>query len=141
MPYIESSVIVEIVDPPCRSRRSRYVLKAPVSYLRDNGDIIKVPEGYITDLASIPLVFSPILPPDGKYAKPSIIHDFLCSESKCYEDRVKADIVFFEAMTESKVRFHEKWIIYIFVRAYGIILYKLNKRHKNGLHSNKHNTK
>jgi len=35
------------------------------------------PVGFVTDLASIPRVFYSLLPPDGPYTYPAIIHDFL----------------------------------------------------------------
>lgn len=43
----------------------------------DNSDIISVPAGFVTDLATIPRIFWTLLPPDGKYAKAAIIHDYL----------------------------------------------------------------
>ncbi|ECG8634089.1 DUF1353 domain-containing protein, partial [Salmonella enterica subsp. salamae] len=43
----------------------------------DNTDVIEVPAGFVTDLATIPRIFWSLMPPDGKYAKAAIIHDYL----------------------------------------------------------------
>jgi Protein of unknown function (DUF1353) len=39
--------------------------------------IVRVPSGFVTDLASIPQVFWSMLRPDGMYAYPAITHDYL----------------------------------------------------------------
>jgi hypothetical protein len=38
---------------------------------------VTVPIGFVTDLASIPQIFYSLLPPDGPYTFPAIIHDYL----------------------------------------------------------------
>src|SRR6202012_5481245 len=38
---------------------------------------ITVPIHFVTDLASIPAIFFQILPPDGPYTFPAIVHDWL----------------------------------------------------------------
>ncbi len=43
----------------------------------DSSDVISVPAGFVTDLATVPRIFWTLLPPDGKYAKAAIIHDYL----------------------------------------------------------------
>lgn len=43
----------------------------------DNSDVIEVPAGFVTDFATVPRVFWILLPPDGKYARASSIHDYL----------------------------------------------------------------
>lgn len=43
----------------------------------DNSDVISVPAGFVTDLATVPCIFWSVMPPDGKYAKAAIIHDYL----------------------------------------------------------------
>ncbi len=53
----------------------------------DNSDIIHVPAGFVTDLASVPRIFWTLLPPDGKYAKAAIIHDYL------YDNALRSDIL------------------------------------------------
>lgn len=40
-----------------------------------------VPEGFVTDLASVPRVAWSILPPEGKYDEAAVIHDYIYSLS------------------------------------------------------------
>ncbi|ECG5644793.1 DUF1353 domain-containing protein [Salmonella enterica subsp. enterica serovar Poona] len=42
----------------------------------DKSEVIEVPAGFITDLATIPRIFWTFLPSDGKYAKALIIHNW-----------------------------------------------------------------
>lgn len=59
-------------------------------------EVIVVPKGAITDLASVPRILWAVFPPHGKWAKAAIVHDWLYAEaigSKAYADRV-----FLEAM-------------------------------------------
>ena len=61
----------------------------------DSNDIIKIPKGYISDLASIPrLLWGIIGAPWGKYGYAAILHDYMCQ----YGPKSKADFVFYEAM-------------------------------------------
>lgn len=53
---------------------------APFSYRVNPGDIVTVPVGFVTDLASIPRVFWDVLPPFGNYTEAAVIHDFLYSD-------------------------------------------------------------
>lgn len=58
-----------------------YYLLKPTTWLPDKGQeqlkSVNVPVGFITDFASVPRIFWSILPPDGKYTHPAIVHDFL----------------------------------------------------------------
>ncbi|MGT3245452.1 DUF1353 domain-containing protein, partial [Yersinia enterocolitica] len=57
----------------------RWRLVEPFEFWLTNNpdDVIKVPTGYVTDLASVPRVFWALFPPHGRYAKAAIIHDYL----------------------------------------------------------------
>ncbi len=60
----------------------------------DNSDVISVPAGFVTDLASVPRIFWTFMPPDGKYAKSAIIHDYLYdNELRTKKD---ADLIFLD---------------------------------------------
>src|SRR5690348_11529740 len=58
-----------------------YFLREPVGWAPNPGQEshkpVKVPIGFVTDFASIPRVFWTMLPKDGLYTYPAIIHDFL----------------------------------------------------------------
>jgi Protein of unknown function (DUF1353) len=68
-------------------RLSRFVeamwfLTAPIGWRPNPGKEslskpFEVPEGFITDLASIPRIFWSVLPRDGEYAYAAILHDYL----------------------------------------------------------------
>jgi len=80
-------------------------------------DVISVPSGFVTDLASIPRVFWWLMPPHGEYAKAAIVHDYLYDNaigSKKY-----ADDILFEAMGVLGVAKWRKQVIYWSVRWFG----------------------
>ena len=63
---------------------------------------IIVPEGFVTDFASVPRLFWSIFPPLGPWALAAILHDWLyqtCGEFGKYT-RKQADEIFREAMEE-----------------------------------------
>jgi hypothetical protein len=39
-------------------------------------DIVSAPPGFLTDFASVPKIFWKILPPNGRYGKAAVIHDY-----------------------------------------------------------------
>lgn len=42
------------------------------------GTVIRVPKGFVTDLASIPRALWSVFPPDGDYAKAAVVHGVGC---------------------------------------------------------------
>lgn len=77
-----------------------------------------VPRGFETNLASVPAIFWPILPPFGKWSRPAILHDYLYSKSgEC--SRQLADSLFLEAMQDCGVGWWQRQAIYYAVRAFG----------------------
>jgi hypothetical protein len=67
--------------------------------------LITVPEGFETDLASIPRVFRFLIVKNGKHRAAAIIHDWLCRLGLEFQ-RSLADKMFLEAMKVCKV---PKW--------------------------------
>lgn len=41
--------------------------------------VVHIPKGFITDFASVPRIFWNIMPPNDKYGKAAVVHDFLYS--------------------------------------------------------------
>jgi len=78
---------------------------------------IIVPEGFCTDLASVPQLFWSLLPKTGRYAYAAIVHDFLSWTQT--GTRLQADDVLFAAMEDSSVNSLTKWTIYEAVRGFG----------------------
>jgi hypothetical protein len=88
---------------------------------------VNVPAGYRTDLASVPWWIRWLLPPNGKYGKAAVIHDFICSYrtvnmngQAVYVTRKTGDLIFLEAMGVLNVPAWQKWSMFYAVRAYAI---------------------
>jgi len=67
-------------------------------------EIITVPKGFITDFASVPKIFWPIINPVGEHGKAAVIHDY-CYATACY-NKSRSDKIFLEGMEVLEV---EKW--------------------------------
>ncbi|EJO2706043.1 DUF1353 domain-containing protein [Salmonella enterica] len=83
----------------------------------DENDVIEVPAGFVTDLASVPRIFWVLLPPDGKYAKAAIIHDYLYDNA--LRTKKEADKIFLDGMTVLGVPKWKRIIMYWAVRMFG----------------------
>lgn len=66
----------------------------------------------ITDLASVPRIFWTLLPPDGKYAKAAIIHDYLYDNA--LRTKKEADLIFLDRVPRWK-----RTVMYQAVRMFG----------------------
>jgi hypothetical protein len=95
--------------------------------LLGSGIMVSVPVGYRTDLASVPWWIRWLLPPNGKYGKAAVIHDFICSYrtvnmngQNVYVTRKTGDLIFLEAMGVLNVPAWQKWSMFCAVRAYAI---------------------
>lgn len=66
--------------------------------------LIKVPRGFVTDFASVPKIFHPILPKVGRHGKAAVLHDWLYHlVRKGTLARVVADAMFLDAMLTLKI--------------------------------------
>ncbi|EEG2782570.1 DUF1353 domain-containing protein [Salmonella enterica] len=83
----------------------------------DESDVIEVPAGFITDLATVPRIFWILLPPDGKYAKAAIIHDYLYDNA--LRTKKEADLIFLDGMTVLGVPRWKRTVMYHAVRWFG----------------------
>ncbi|WP_080206390.1 DUF1353 domain-containing protein [Salmonella enterica] len=88
----------------------------------DESDVIDVPAGFITDLATIPRIFWILLPPDGKYAKAAIIHDYMYATA--LRTKREADLIFLDGMTVLGVPRWKRTIMYYAVRIFGRGMYR-----------------
>jgi len=91
----------------------------------EEGDLIRVPAGFVTDFASIPRIFWNILPPTGKYGKAAVIHDYIYvmggkipHATKVYT-KLDADNIFRDAMQALGVNWFVRNIMYRAVRLGG----------------------
>ncbi|SRR6266851_1152814 len=98
-----------------------YYLTKPVAWFPNPGQErfrrVDVPVGFITDFASIPAPFWPLLPPDGEYTYPAIVHDFLYWDQG--RSRDEADEIFKFGMEDLRVPRWKIEAIYGAVRVFG----------------------
>ncbi|MBM2915564.1 DUF1353 domain-containing protein, partial [Escherichia coli] len=80
-------------------------------------DVISVPAGYVTDLASVPRLLWSVFPPHGRYAKAAIIHDWLYDNA--LRTKKEADRIFLDAMKVLKVPAWRRSLMYFAVRLFG----------------------
>lgn len=72
------------------TKKDRWVLYKPVNIILSNGEEITIPEGFVSDFASIPQFLWSILPPVGNSNIATLVHDFLY-DTKYKNDRLFAD--------------------------------------------------
>lgn len=85
------------------------------TYPSDN--IIVVPEGFVTNFASIPRLFWPVISPVDDHGKAAVVHDY-CYYYAPY-DRKLCDYIFREALTVLNVKPWKVWCMYKLVRWFG----------------------
>ncbi|HAP0136057.1 TPA: DUF1353 domain-containing protein [Escherichia coli] len=83
----------------------------------DPADVIEVPAGYVTDLASVPRILWVVFPPHGRYAKAAIVHDWLYDNA--LRTKAEADRIFLDAMTVLGVPCWRRRLMYLAVRLFG----------------------
>ncbi|MGB2135617.1 MAG: DUF1353 domain-containing protein [Flavobacteriales bacterium] len=66
---------VEIILPNEWYHQARYRIRQPIQI----GDV-KIPEGFVTDGATVPLLFRWAFPPMGRYFPAAMAHDYLLSQ-------------------------------------------------------------
>ena len=82
----------------------------------------KVPEGFQSDLASIPRIFLPIFPKQGRNKVAAIIHDWLYT-TKRY-DKEMSDKIFFYSMVALGVKPWRRYLMYQAVKWFGASAWK-----------------
>ena len=76
-----------------------------------------VPNGFVTDFASIPKWLHWLMPPIGRYGKAAVIHDYLYVNA--IESKEYADNIFYDAMLVLKVSKWKAKIMYLGVKLGG----------------------
>lgn len=90
---------------------------------------ITIPEGFVTDFASIPSDLQGLLRTQGSYSRAAVLHDFLYWSQQC--TREQSDNLFLIAMIESGVPYLTRATIYRGVRAGGAIAWSANARERS----------
>ena len=97
-----------------------WVLRAPLVYEHpDTKEIIEIPRGFATDLASVPRLFWTAFPPCERYTTPAVLHDYLYWIQSPECDRKCADDILLLAMQEAGVDRLTSTAIYSAVRVGG----------------------
>jgi hypothetical protein len=90
-------------------------------YIGDDksGEWVNVPDGYLTDGASVPRIFWSIIPPWGAYGQAAVVHDILCEYLSITKDglpmritRARCDEILLEAMIALGVPAWKRQVIY-----------------------------
>jgi len=113
-----SELYVEILN----GGRKRKLVKKLIYYSKSLNQMVAVPEGFITDFASVPRIFWNILPPSGKYTKAAVLHDYFYQTHLV--DKKTADNIFKEAMECLGVSKFKIWCMYNAVKFFGASSYK-----------------
>ena len=81
------------------------------------GLAVTVPDGFMTDLASVPRLLWPIVPPHSPdYAAAAVLHDYLYEWNEGMFTKVVADGIFYEAMRVLGVPAWRAIMMYLAVR-------------------------
>lgn len=86
-----------------------------------------VPEGYITDGASVPRIFWSIFPPNRpEYLSAAVLHDYLTDLAQIGQITTfkEADDAFKNALCELGVAKWKVWVLYVSVRVYHALRYR-----------------
>lgn len=123
--------------PYLKDGRTFYADAKAFQYRTRAGDIISIPPGMTTDMASIPRLVQGALPPDGPWLKAAVIHDLLyksrgtcqwigptgkihyCHTQLQPYTRAEADQILLEAMEVLAVPLAQRQAIYWAVRLGG----------------------
>lgn len=87
-------------------------------------EVIHIPEDFVTDLASIPMIVRGIIPRIGKHCQAAVVHDFICKYN--LYSRKRCDEIFLEAMEVLGVPAWKRKAMFYAVRMFGWISWKDN---------------
>ncbi|MCK9597464.1 MAG: DUF1353 domain-containing protein [Sphaerochaeta sp.] len=95
------SFIAELAVTPLQSGRKWKLLRAFTFHVGSKAgkERVQVPAGFVTDFASVPKPFLPLIPFWGKYSKSPILHDYLYRNLGLGRyTRKECDQIFLESM-------------------------------------------
>lgn len=109
-----------LADMAKRGRTLAVVTRAYTYYHEVKGIeiVVTVPEGFVTDFASIPGPAQILIQPFGRHAPAAVLHDFLYALGQ-KKARAYADRLFLHAMRESGVPFLRRSVMFRMVRFFG----------------------
>jgi len=126
-----SSFTTQLILTPVDGETETFYLREHFRYRigeRDSKQIIEVPNGFITDGASIPGIVQNILSPWGQYGKAAVLHDFLYKTNLLGSQKA-SDQLLLEAMEVLGVSKWQRVVIYRALRIGGWVAW--NNYRKN----------
>lgn len=86
-----------------------------------SGEVIAIPRGFITDLASVPRALWWIYPPFGLHAAAAVVHDWLyrSAANRAGRTRRECDRIFLEAMRVKRTPAFRARVMWAAVRTFG----------------------
>ena len=120
-----------LVVSPLVDGKSWY-LRGPFGYAvgsEDSEDVIDVPEGFMTDFASVPRPLWWLFPRWGRYGNAAVIHDYLYWDRS--RSRKDSDGIFLQAMRVLEVGVVTRTLLYLAVRIGGWAAWWGSKRRKS----------
>ena len=109
-------LLVEHLPPEKWWQRARWKLVEPLHIA-----IHVIPQGFITDGVSTPLLMAWLVSPTGKAMRAAVLHDYLLSTLAAGESRKLADKAFFAAMLICGVSYFRASMMYGALRLFGIL--------------------
>lgn len=108
----------------------QWKLAAPLIYRSDLVNLeIEVPAGFVTDFASIPRFFHRLLPHNGEYDAPAVVHDYLYASGAFPQET--CDLVFLEAMESIHVLKWKRAAMFRAVRLFGWIAFAKHRENQS----------
>ncbi len=98
--------------------RGIYETVGPTEYVGAT-EVVRIPAGSRTDLATVPRVFWALIPPTGAYEAAAVLHDWYCTRLAAGDRAVSsrdADGLFRRVMRESGVGPVTRWLMWTGVR-------------------------
>lgn len=124
----------KFISPPVLTPRGdgrTWRVDAPLIYVTAAGAPVRVPVGFISDLASVPRIFWSVLPPFGRYTAAAVLHDWMYRTH--HFRRAMCDAIFLESMTSERVATWQRITLYLAVRLCGWIAWRDERRWKKHL--------
>lgn len=109
MPFLTTDVTVKQIGP------ETFELLEPLHYQGDTQNFT-IPAGFKTDFASVPRIFTWLIPRYGAYTKSAILHDYLGSSGLI--SHADNDGIFRRTMRELGVSLLRRWMMWAAVRAW-----------------------
>lgn len=114
-------IAVAILAEMEKQGRTLAVVTRPYAYMHEiwgQEVVVNVPQGFVTDFASIPKALQMIIPPFGRHAPAAVLHDYLYALGQ-KKARPLADKLFLNAMREAGVPAFRRSLMYRMVRLFG----------------------